>query len=424
MVRTGILAKGEPLPEHAVALPSLAQAQQIALDWLAAYPYKCTEQLAARMLPYTQSQKPEEQAFVKSLFSSLKPRFSPLGFFTLWDEGSHMHCMATLAASHVMIEGTNQGLFGVEDLPKVLQVLNVIANNHNPEVRGEAAYAAYLLGEAGAKTEAIHAARHLLVTHEDDTAAFVAAATLVLHGAADEGTAKAQAFLESHPRPLPLIEPYMDGATTQAMVFALAMRAGLLTPEAAEARLATLLSTPWTTTQANAWAARALATCDTQPQGTLYRMTTETTALQASSPLKISKRLINREGQPITTLKHGELAYVVIEMTFPERCEHVVLRDRLPGGLAFEDGALATRESAQPPPLFEKEMNHFSLTSKAYLGAEVHFFGSAEQGSSVVLYPVRATTKGSFAIPAVVIEDMYHIDCVGGADPAEILTVE
>jgi superfamily II DNA or RNA helicase len=137
--------------------------------------------------------------------------------------------------------------------------------------------------------------------------------------------------------------------------------------------------------------------------------------------------ILNNPGNCIVFAHHTEYLKILkkhFEMTFPDRCEHVVLRDRLPGGLAFEDGALATRESAQPPPLFEKEMNHFSLTSKAYLGAEVHFFGSAEQGTSVVLYPVRATTMGSFAIPAVVVEDMYHIDCVGGADPAEILTVE
>lgn len=417
------LKEGETLPEGAEVLPSLAAARQVALDWLANYPYTCTEQLAARMLPYTTSKQANERAFVKTLFNTLMPRLSSTGYFTLWDNGTLVHTMASLSASHVLIESSKSGILPVEHLPKLLTFLNLVANNTEEKLRGEAAYAAFLLGEAGAKPQALRAARHLLVVANDDAAAFIAAATLVFNGAADEGAPVMKAYLAKNPRPEPLVKNYMDEATAQAMTLAFALRAGVCSDAEVESRLATLLTTPWTTTQANAWAARALAACDRLPQGILYRQLVPSKAIPTDAPIHVTKRLLNIDAEPVTTLSHGDLAFVVITMNLPTDCNNIVVRDRLPGGLEYEDPNLATRESIELPDAL-KLATRFYPQSEENLGSELRFFGGASKGVTHVIYPVRATTKGTFAIPAALVEDMYNVDCVGGEDPKEMLTIQ
>lgn len=414
---------GAPLPEGAEPLPSLAAAQNIALDWLANYPYCCTEQLSARMLPYASSTKDNERAFVKRLFNTLMPRFLPNGYFSLWDNSTIIHTMASLSASHVLIEATQTGLMPVDNLPKILTFLNLLATNTDAKLRGEAAYAAFLLGEAGAKQQALHAARNLLIANENDPAAYIAAATLVFNGAADEGAPKMKAYLAKNPRPQPLVEPYMDDAAAQAMTLAFARRAGVCTDAEAETRLATLLTTPWTTTQANAWAARALAACEDLSTGPLYRTRKSSTTLPENAPIRVTKSFINTDGEPITTLSHADLAFVVLKVELPTDCDNLVIRDRLPGGLEYEDANLATRESIQIPEAY-KDRPRFTAQAEENLGAELRFFGGATKGTFYVLYPVRATTKGTFAIPAAIVEDMYDVTCIGGDDPTGTFTIQ
>lgn len=415
------LNEGESLPEGAELLPTLASARAIALDWLAAYPYQCTEQLSAKLLPYASSQDPAERALVKERFAALMPRLTSMGYFTLWEEGSMMHPIATLVASHVLIEGSNAGILPQDALPRLLKVLYLMATSTEVDDRGEAAYAAFLLGEAGAKAQALHAARNLLITDETDAAAFVAAATLVFNGAADEGAPKMKAFLAKTTRACALIPSYMDDATTQAIVLAFALRAGVCSDEEAQQRLSTLLNTPWTTPQANAWAARALAACERLPAGQYYRQRSQTNLLRAQAPLRIKKRLLNLEGQPVTTLNHGDLAFVEITMELPVDCYDLVIRDRLPGGLEYEDAHLATRESIVPPAWHH---NTFDAVSQENLGSELRFFGDAYEGSTTLLYPVRAATRGTFAIPAAVVEAMYDTTLYGGDDPTASLSIQ
>lgn len=417
------LNDGGTLPEGAETLPTLEAAQNIALDWLANYPYRCTEQLSARMLPYASSTRDDERAFVKTLFNTLMPRMSTVGYFTLWDNGVNVHTMASLSASHVLIEGSNAGILPVDNLPKVLDFLNLVANNTETKLRGEAAYAAFLLGEAGAKQQAVHAARNLLIANDEDSAAFVAAATLVFNGFADEGAPKMKTFLKKNPRPQPLVNSYMDDATAQAMTLAFAMRAGVCTDEEAENRLSTLLTTPWTTTQANAWAACALATCEKLPNGTLYRTLVPSKTIPDNAPIHVVKRILSLDAEPITTMKHGDLAFMVITIDLPTNCNNLVIRDRLPGGLEYEDANLASREAIDLPK-WAMEAIRFHPQAEENLGAELRFFGSASKGTTTVIYPVRATAKGTFAIPAAIVEDMYNVDCIGGDDPTETLIIQ
>jgi uncharacterized protein YfaS (alpha-2-macroglobulin family) len=66
----------------------------------------------------------------------------------------------------------------------------------------------------------------------------------------------------------------------------------------------------------------------------------------------------------------------------------------------------------------------FNLQSQENIGAQIRFFGSDFMRSFTHGYPVRATTKGTFAIPAALIEDMYDPSYNGGHDPVETLTIQ
>ncbi len=416
------LAEGESLPADAQPLTSLAEARKVALEWLNNYSYRCTEQLSSKMLPYSFSTNPEERDIVRHLFNALMPRLQPQGGFSLWQGGYSIHVPASLFASHVLIEGYQSGILSNHNLDRILRFLEDTATSTDPDNRGEAAYAAFLLGEAKATKEAIAAARNLLVTNKTDTAAFVAAATLVFNGVADEGTPIMKAYLQQTPIPTPLLPMYMNEVAAQAMVLEFATRAGII--EDGPKRLDHLLSREWDTTQSNAWVARALAYYDTHATPTLYRQTIHTRVLQDNAPISVKKEILNREGKPQTTFTHGELAYVRLTIQTPTTISHLAIRDRLPGGFEYEDANLATRESATPPA-WAKEDSPFTIQSKENLGAELRFFGEiyATETKSLI-YPVRASTKGTFAIPATVAEDMYLADVVGGHDPQEMLIIQ
>ncbi|MDO4528372.1 MAG: hypothetical protein Q4C03_06295, partial [bacterium] len=185
----------------------------------------------------------------------------------------------------------------------------------------------------------------------------------------------------------------------------------------------TLLTTPWTTTQANAWAARALATCENLPNGTLYRTLVPSKTIPDNAPIHVVKRILSLDAEPITTMKHGDLAFMVITIDLPTNCNNLVIRDRLPGGLEYEDANLASREAIDLPN-WAMEAIRFHPQAEENLGAELRFFGSASKGTTTVIYPVRATAKGTFAIPAAIVEDMYNVDCIGGDDPTETLIIQ
>ena len=157
--------------------------------------------------------------------------------------------------------------------------------------------------------------------------------------------------------------------------------------------------------------------------GTRYRYLAPTSTLRKDAPIRVTKEIVDREGNPVTTLKHGDLAFVVIRVQHPRACDNFVLCDRLPGGLEYEDAQLATRESATLPN-WTKEKRRFHVISQQNTGAQVRFFGSDYENDFIHVYPVRAATKGTFAIPAALIEDMYDPNYKGGHDPESTLTIQ
>ena len=421
-----VLTDGETLPEQAEPLGDLESVRQVALAWLADYPYCCTEQLSSRLLPYTTSTIPEEQACVRDLFTLLASRLTSFGAFSLWSDSAYISPEASLLATQVLIESTNAGILDKRDIQPILTYLYTYANSQKANERDLAAHATFLLGEVGLGEIACHAARNLLITRKTDTAAFVAAATLVFNGAADEGAPIMKAYLAANPIPPKFHNCYMDEAARQGMVLELAIRAGVCSDDEINTRLNYLLRTPWEIPQANTWVARALKSCSQLPHcGQLYRQYVPTKIIRDDAPIKVRKTLVDRNGTPVTTLNHGDLAFVDIEIHLPHASHDLILRDRLPGGLEYEDANLATRESAKLPESLTKNRVFLHRLSQENLGAELRFFGYAYDDPVVHhVYPVRATAKGTFAIPAAIVEDMYDATYTGGHDPIETLTIQ
>ena len=427
------LAEGETLPEGAEPLESLEAIRQIALAWLGGYPYTCTEQLSSRMLPYTDTTLPEERSYLQALFSRVSLRLTPTGAYSLWDDKGYISPEASLLASYVLIESQKAGnLSASNDIKAVMNYLYAYANSQNTTDRDCAAYASFLLGEVGFSDLACLAARNLLITEKTDTAAFVAAATLVFNGAADEGAPIMKDYLNANPIPKRFFGYYMNEVARQGFVLAFAIRAGVCSDEEILQRLNFLLQSPWETPQANAWAAIALKACEALPEGTqLYRYHFAKKTIPENAPIKVKKTIVDRNGTPVTTLNHGDLAFVDIEIQMPHACDDLILRDRLPGGLEYEDANLATRESATLPNRLTQNRTFLHLLAQENLGAELRFFGKDcsyrfDHYPRTIhqIYPVRATAKGTFAIPAAIVEDMYDATFTGGYDPAETLTIQ
>ena len=409
------LPEGAPVPEDAETVASLKAAAEPALDWLHNYAYGCTEQLSAKALPYTARNDDAARAFVRDTIRHLKARQLYSGAFAMWPGGKTAWTEGSLFAAQIVLsQGRDDATLGF---------LRSLASDLSPENRGAAAHAAWLLalsGDAGADI----AARNLLFGGKEDVAAYVAAAALVKSNYAGEGAPLMRSWLAANGTgalPKPLLPGCMDGTATQAMVLALAAQCGLA-EAIPEASLAALLTAQWRTTQANAWAALALESLDQTFPGTLLRTRERRAANAPGQAIQVSRTLVDATGAPLKELAHGELAYLRIDLSLPRAAKNVVVCDRLPGGLEYEDAALATRES-RAPPQWAKELTSFPVDHVQKDGCTVCFVGTAREGTQAIVYPVRAVARGEFAFPATLVEAMYDPGLTGCAFAGERLTI-
>ena len=121
----------------------------------------------------------------------------------------------------------------------------------------------------------------------------------------------------------------------------------------------------------------------------------------------------NEKGNPIKSLRHGELAFVRITADSPEVVENIVISDILPAGLEIEDDALATRMDASgriPKSILPKNRQAFDRTEKR--DDRFLVFGTLYE-SAYAIYTVRAVTPGKFTVPVLHGEAMYDPDMNG-----------
>lgn len=296
------------------------------------------------------------------------------------------------------------------------------------DARTEAAFAAWILAHDNAfgSGEFIQCLNLLAMGETDGAALFVAAALLRAGYASEAIEPFKRAYAAPEAPRLPYyifrrLPYYMDAPAWRAAKVALALEVGLPVSEAA---FAALFAADWHTTQANAWGGYAFSLATHLPESLrLAKQTRETLATEVTHAIALKRTLLNAQGQPITELAHGDLAFVRIDLTLPRKAADLAVRDFLPGGLVYEDGNLATRESVTLPD-WAKKLCLLTLDHTRKRPGEVIFIGQGSAGNASIVYPVRATTRGTFSWGACVIEAMYDPALTGANAPTGSLTVK
>ena len=414
-----LLAPGAPVSEGAEVL-GLEAWQDRTRAWFSAYPYDCTEQLSAKAWPTLLSAEPVDRALLAALCAQLRPRHRE-GRFDLWPQGGYREA-ASLMAAHVLLTAMRRQV-AAEDRPlrsALHRELRSVAAEG--KTRSARAFALWVLAHDGAFNEAEPVwAQNLLASSKDDAAALFASAALIRAGYAAAGSARFQRAYAADQAPL--FADYMDEAAWHAAKVALALEGGF---EVASARFAELFAARWETTQANAWGgyAFALAGARLGASARFVRQQVLRAASGEGQAIAVQRRLLNEAGEEVDTLAHGALAYVRIDFTLPCAVRDLALRDLLPGGLEYEDGALATRTSRDLPAWAKALENRFEPEASSKRAGDNRFFGSASAGKHTLIYPVRAVVRGTYRLPATCVEAMYNPELTGAAAGAGTLTID
>ena len=395
------------------------------------------------------------------------------GAFSMWPDVRKEWPEGTVYAAHFVFEAKAAKRVTVDaavekSIVAYLLRLANSAGSYKPELR---AYAAYVLAAAGNKDFVIPA-RNILAGSKPGFAQFLASAALVRGGHAGEGAESLRAAL-ADPTWLYKTSDLVgitDTTSRAGMVLSILMKCDPKGNETAAAELASFLAGRirkdgecWGTTQSNAWASMGLAafaeynppadpsgvmtaadrtryelagkalnvfelavaganTLSNTGKSDLYVRTVVSgvpkQAKASGGPIRLKREFFDEKGNPVSSLKHGELAYVRITADSPEVVENIVISDLLPAGLEIEDEALATRMNVSgriPSNLLLKNRQEFSRTEKR--DDRFLVFGNL-YGSAYAIYTVRAVTPGKFLVPALYAEAMYDPDMNGTFIPA------
>ena len=394
------------------------------------------------------------------------------GAFSMWPDVRKEWPEGTVYAAHFIFEAKTAKRITVDaavekSIVAYLLRLANSAGSYKPELR---AYASYVLAAAGNKDFVIPA-RNVLAGSKPGFAQFLASAALVRGGHAGEGAESLRASLADSAwlyQDSQLVG-ITDTTSRAGMVLSILMKCDPKGNESAAAELATFLAGRirkdgecWGTTQSNAWASMGLAAFaeydpPADPSGimtaadrTRHDLAGKTThafdlaagantvsntgksnlyirtvvsgvpkqAQPSGGPIRLKREFFDENGYPVSSLDHGELAYVRITADSPDVVENIVISDLLPAGLEIEDDELATRMNTAgriPPNLLLKDRQQFSRTEKR--DDRFLVFGTL-YGSAYAIYTVRAVTPGKFSIPALHAEAMYDPDMNGTFIPA------
>jgi uncharacterized protein YfaS (alpha-2-macroglobulin family) len=452
-----------------------------ALGWLNDYPYGCLEQTVSGAFPFIAVQPLVKaglldaevaktmQPKVPAAYARILSMLAGDGAFSMWPDVRKEWPEGTVYAAHFIFEADAAKLISVDaavrrDVTAYLLRLANTAGMYKPELR---AYAAYVLASAGSKDFVIPA-RNVLAGSKPGFAQFLAAAALIRGGYAGEGAEPLRKSLADTAwlyGDSPAVGMY-DAASRAGMVLDILMKCDPKGNKDAAAKLAAFLAgrirkdgNCWGTTQSNAWASMGLAAFaeyypPVKANGKFTfedRLEEFTDAIKknvangessvkntgsaeffvqtvvkgvpknarsASGPVRLNREFFNEKGEPVTSLKHGELAFVRITVDAPDVVEDLVVSDILPAGLEIEDEELTTRmrTSSRIPNKIRLEKRHFfDRTEKR--DDRFLAFGTLYE-SAYAIYTVRAVTPGKFAVPALHAEAMYDPDMNGTFIPS------
>ncbi len=450
-----------------------------ALDWLNDYPHGCLEQTTAQAFPFLGAKAFAQSGIVPEALAEgaggkialAASRLAAMRLsdhtYAMWPGGRTAWQEGTLFAWHFLLEAETAGYAALEAEHRAGIIRNLIrtANDRSTDLPRRA-YALYMLALAEPRHAATPA--RMAATEEADAyTAFLIGAALIRAGYPVEGLALLKPLLEQ-----PFWE--MTGARfggidskTRRLGLALWILGDILPEHPANTLLARELQnalTPaghWGSTQENAWASLGLARWVARHGGGKSTFTaavnggdpepvTGSKSIEgkaavrmantgessvcvyhrkraipaaftpAASGFAIDRAYFNADGLPVTQCRAGDLLTAVITLSSPAPRENIVITDLLPAGLEIEDETLLTRSRVFDDP---SKSTGFACRRKERRFDRFLAFGDLH-AQSVVTYRVRATVRGTFALPPVQVESMYQSALRATARGHETFTVE
>lgn len=451
-----------------VSIGSPALAIVGAMTWLNEYPYGCLEQTAATAFPFLGVKRLTQEGIlpevlaegaatqIRSALAQISTMQLARGDYAMWPNSKNAWENGTLFAYHFLLEADAAGFALPEAQRKKMQ--NVLADYFGSRSRKPAfrAYAAYLSALSGDR-RAVNFARLVLLEKSDDFSKFLAGAALVHAGFAAEGMETITPILEkrfwmSAPGDFGCLDsPERRAGMTLCVLCEVAPDSPATAQIAAELCRMMNPQGHWGSTQKNAWVSLGLSAFlhksgngvergvveiggNAQPlEGAMVvpggnavrvkntgdreilvfvRTREKPKAFESvSSGFEISRHFFNAQGEVVTECESGDLLTVKIYARTNEYTESAVICDLLPGGLEIEDETLLTRSrvrnassgDAQASSAFSEMVRERRFDRFLAFGA----FSASEEWSEIT-YRVRATARGTFAVPPVQVESMYE----------------
>ena len=141
------------------------------------------------------------------------------------------------------------------------------------------------------------------------------------------------------------------------------------------------------------------------PRGIFYQITEsgfdqDVVTKPMSEGIEVSREYRNSAGKPVTSAKLGEELTVVVRVRSTEEqyLSNVAIEDLLPGGFEIVEESVHTGSCAD-----WGEIDYADVREDRLLA-----FGTVTGTETEITYRIKATNHGTYAIPPVQAEAMYH----------------
>lgn len=429
---------------------------------------------------------------VPQAYSSILAMLRYNGAFSMWSSssGNDFWPEGSIYATHFILAAKHAKLIAPEEkiLNLMIQYQRSLANNMQYS-RAVRAYAAYVISLAGNQGGVIPA-RNIIASSKNDFAAFLAGAALIQSGYASEGAPAIRSGLNGDLESgmgLDALDGFGTYAAKLGMELAILSDLGYSDADGKMQKMAGDLvlqlkknDSGWGTTQANAWACYGLAayakhisaevqslsatiaydngkteTLSGEQQQVVPLSKSFTISNNGKAPvfvrfkrtgtpqegdkdvedlqmqqIHLSRSYLNKDGQPVTHVKSGDLVYVKLHAKVDCNIDHLVIADLIPGGFEIEDNRLATRDSLVPDAVKPKDWQFYGKSiQKGDDRLIVYVREVYKDEKDDIVYKLRAVTPGKYRIPQAEAEAMYQPEIKGVTpsapdDASTFITIE